>query len=511
MSHGNQLGASAITPRSKFYQGPFGRMAPNLEGWTPKNLPSGQSLEEFLEETAKNDMQERTPNDPAGDSTIPAAYTYFGQFVDHDITHDTTSLGQQQTDPNSILNFRTPRLDLDCLYGRGPEDQPYLFEFDANKALTGRMIFGKAKGLDQTSLSFPDLPRTEDGTALIGDKRNDENAIVAQIHLAFILAHNRLADAARSQGMSGADAFAAARKSLTRLYQWIVWQDFIARITDQGFHGTALEQKPNGPLTSLWSLGFKDVYNWHEAPFMPVEFSGAAYRFGHTMVRNGYRTNHTAGAQLGNEVTLFDPNGQDLRGGRSLGLKQLLQWDWFLEFGNRALGFPQKARKLDPLLSTSLSNLPNEKGRENILAFRNLLRGVKLELPSGPDMARFYGLEAVDSQSPALWFYILKEAQTASSDLGNRLGSLGSLILCSVFAGLLKGDPASFFNVDPTWTPKKDELISNVTSIDPKSDKQNDQHLRGKPDGYGLATIIRLSGLPITSNDFDRVVQNGVA
>lgn len=61
---------------------------------------------------------------------IPAGYTYFGQFIDHDITLDTTSLKEKAVDAAAMIDFRTPALDLDCVYGRGPDDQPYMYEPD---------------------------------------------------------------------------------------------------------------------------------------------------------------------------------------------------------------------------------------------------------------------------------------------------------------------------------------------------------------------------------------------
>ncbi len=63
---------------------------------------------------------------------IPAGFTYFGQFVDHDITFDPTSLGENAVDVDDLTNFRTPALDLDNLYGSGPRDQPFLYRRDSS-------------------------------------------------------------------------------------------------------------------------------------------------------------------------------------------------------------------------------------------------------------------------------------------------------------------------------------------------------------------------------------------
>ena len=122
---------------------------------------------------------------------------------------DPTPLSGAEIDPNRIKNFRTRRLDLDCIYGAGPGDQPYLYEHDGVR-MTGRLIVGQ---VDNTG--FKDLQRNAEGRAIIGDMRNDENAIVAQIQLAFIVAHNRLVNEAEAQGVkSGAERFERARRSL---------------------------------------------------------------------------------------------------------------------------------------------------------------------------------------------------------------------------------------------------------------------------------------------------------
>lgn len=101
-------------PLSGANQGYFGRMF--------KGLPSLSVEEEKLEKLAlamyKQDRE---------DSNMPAGYTYFGQFVSHDITFDPTSKLDRVNDPMMLSNFRTPRFDLDSIYGSGPDDHPYLY------------------------------------------------------------------------------------------------------------------------------------------------------------------------------------------------------------------------------------------------------------------------------------------------------------------------------------------------------------------------------------------------
>ena len=503
MSHGIHS-VNAVAPRSRFYHGPFGRICPNLEPWHPlgangKKIPDAD-LDAHFVDFAKNNMVEavglsptqvknddalRTDLDAQFDSKIPAGYTYFGQFVDHDITLDTTPLSDAQVDPNRLHNFRTPRLDLDCVYGTGPDDQPYLYDADKEKLLVGENIGNS---------SVPDLVRNVNGRAIIGDMRNDENAMVAQIQLAFILAHNMLVQRARNKGV--AKPFEAARHTLQWLYQWIVWHDFVARIANDTAHGCALRLVETCDGRKKWDCGLDDVYSWKNTPFMPVEFSVAAYRFGHSMVRNSYQTNNGSEAGFGTFFPIFDNSaGNDLRGFRPLQEKAIVQWDWFLDMETSGGPFPQRARKIDTKLSNALAALPEHPTKnhvENILAARNLVRAVRMQLPSGTDVACKFGLEplALDSAEPdALWYYILKEAETLpGANSGQMLGKLGSLIVCATFAGLLKGDATSFLNCNPEWTPSDDPLLIDGTdNVD-------------SPGKWELSSVIRLSGLPVDAS-----------
>ena len=500
MAHNKAFGVDVLAPRSKFYQGPFGRLCPNLDPWAPPGNTEEQ--DDFFLNFANNEMVELPgvpPADIAADqsiiddlenkfsSNIPAGYTYFGQFIDHDVTLDTTPLSARQVDPDKILNFRTPRLDLDCVYGRGPGDQPYLY--DQNDK--GKMLIGQVAGTN-----LRDLPRNSQGRALIGDMRNDENSMVSQLQLAFLLAHNELVDRARAAGAT--DDFGAARKSLTRLYHWIVWNDWVRRIAIDEVYKCALQLNGLCGGRKAWELGLGDVYSWKHDPYMPVEFSGAAYRFGHSMVRNSYQTNHPHRG-FGSFAPIFDNTGggnpDDLRGFRPMLAENVIQWDWFLQMTTSAPGlFPQMARKIDTKLANALVHLHEGPvgSPDNVLAFRNLKRGVNLQLPSGVDMANKYCLPVTKlkkGEPESLWFYLLREAENIpGANKGNSLGRLGSTIVCAVFAGLLKGDPCSYFNLEPCWSPKEDPLLRDG------QDNVDD------PD-WTLASIIRLSGLPVDAGD----------
>jgi len=517
MAHGKHAASAVVAPRSRFYQGPFGRICADLEPWHPPHLDPNkhpQALEQFFLNFANNEMIERPGVDPATiaadpgmiadlenefGSNIPAGYTYFGQFVDHDITFDPASSLMRQNDPAGLHNHRTPRLDLDNIYGRGPADSPYLYDHkDTNlDNQVDKMLIGKIKGS-----KFPDLPRNSQGRALIGDMRNDENSMVSQLQLAFLMAHNTLADRARIAGIK--NTFEAARNSLRWLYQWVVWNDFVRRIARDVTYKCALMQVKTKDGRVKWDLGLKDVYNWKHQPFMPVEFSVAAYRFGHSMVRNSYQTNHPHHG-FGKFKPIFDTSGapgnpgsrNDLSGFRPMKLDNTIQWDWFLHMMSSGGPFPQMARKIDTKLANALSFLREGGGAMNVLGFRNLLRGVRMELPSGTSVAKKWCIKPIkiDSEHDALWFYILKEAGALPGvNRGQMLGAVGSTIVCATFAGLLKGDPNSWLNIAPCWTPDDDPLLEGSDNRDNSVADNQD---------WGLSAIIRLSGLPVDAGDFN--------
>jgi hypothetical protein len=426
-------------------------------------------------------------------SQIPAGYTYFGQLIDHDITFDPASDLQRRNDSNRLPNFRTPRLDLDCVYGRGPADQPYLYDTEDPAMPAGgspiRFLIGRS-----ADANLRDLPRNGQRRALIGDMRNDENAVVCQLQLAFLLAHNTLVQRALDNGE--AEPFLAAQQTLRWLYQWIVWHDFLGRVVDTQIHDAALTQTtaPGGRV--VWERGLKDLFDWKYQPFMPVEFSVAAYRFGHSMVRNSYQTNNPhRGFQV--FAPIFDntpgASGDDLRGFRPLVKTNAIQWDWFLQMTTSAGPFPQHARRIDTRLANALAFLHEGAPGSpmNVLASRNLLRGIQFELPSGPDVARKLGLTPValgEGEPAALWYYVLKEAADPSGAAGQRLGPVGSFIVAAVFSGLLHGDPRSWLNVAPAWTPDQDPLLQ------PGTDNVDDPQ-------WGLPALIRLAGLPVDDGD----------
>src|SRR3954454_9471413 len=178
--HGVGLRGLEVPRGSEQFEGRFGRMF--------RTLTPAEHTEDDLTKLAAAMTAERedppTPEDEDDDEENPdisAGYTYFGQFIDHDLTFDPASSLQKTNDPDGLVDFRTPRFDLDCVYGRGPDDQPYLYDDDGIHLLHGtRQLTGNPH--DPNTF---DLPRDTRGTgerrAIIGDPRNDENVIVSQL------------------------------------------------------------------------------------------------------------------------------------------------------------------------------------------------------------------------------------------------------------------------------------------------------------------------------------------
>jgi hypothetical protein len=200
----------------------FGRMFHGL----PPFAPAGPGLEEALRDLGRpggildaNDALERGPvkliTDPALSANNPnnpdhtAGTTFVGQFLDHDITFDVGSRLGRATPPHAAVNARTPAFDLDSVYGAGPVASPQLYD-----------PADRAKLRIESGGAFEDLPRAADGSAIIGDPRNDEHVVIAGLQCAFILFHNHAVDLVRSSG--AADAFAEARRLVTWHYHWLI-------------------------------------------------------------------------------------------------------------------------------------------------------------------------------------------------------------------------------------------------------------------------------------------------
>jgi len=405
--------------------------------------------------------------EPSADSLLPAGYTYVGQFVDHDIALDVSSSLDVATDARTIHNLRSPALDLDSVYGRGPVLDPHLYVFPpAGNATAIKLAVGRNEDVGRggpggaagaagmvTKADF-DVPRMPAPAhcAVLGDPRNDENLLVAQLHHAMLRFHNAVVEILLASGFDG-DVFVEAKKLVTYHYQFAVVNDFMARICGRAVVARALA----------------NVSCAVNSPFrMPVEHAVAAYRFGHSMVRDRYWVNFNFPA-----ATL----GQIFEASRPPRLPVFSNWvvdfNAFFETGI-AVPVNNKARKIDSVLANGLESLPGFSGMMAVLAIRNLRRGLALGLPSGQGMARELGVtpltatELTAGLPPAelavlgrhgrllltktpLWYYVLREA--AVRQRGDRLGPVGATIVAETLVRILKRDGGSYLNTVGGFVP----------------------------------------------------------
>ena len=445
-SHGDVVRGLQKVPESRLAQGRFGRMFRTLP---PLSL-SEAAVRAIAVRMAEGDTSGTTQDNP----DIPAGYTYLGQFLDHDLTFDPASSLERQNDPDALTNFRTPRFDLDSVYGRGPADQPYLYS-DTKPDL---FLIDKRDDLQ-------DLPRNSQGRALIGDPRNDENVFVSQVHLTMLRFHNRvvrrLGEFPSAAPRPGESTFTAAQRVVRWHYQWVLVHDFLRRVVGQELLDSVLVREPLVPGGAPVEQVRRRFFSWKNEPFMPVEFSVAAYRFGHSMVRAEYDLNTTV-----TDLPIFpkeairkaDPLSH-LGGFRPLPASWQVEWRRFFDVGKRAKEL-QLSRVINTKIAPPLLDLPPEVASGiSSLAERNLLRGVRLGLPSGQDVARGMGLRPLDDDDlnlpepgPApLWWYVLREAKVLGK--GRHLGPVGGRIVAEVFLGVLEADPSSYLKAEPGWKP----------------------------------------------------------
>jgi hypothetical protein len=435
--HGQLYLRDGVPPRFRFpARGRFGRMFRCVRPFAQDTPAVRKALEKLGEAGGVMDPGNANPDNPR----IPAGFTFLGQFIDHDLTFDPTSSLERQSDPESIENFRTPVFELDSVYGAGPAASPYLYESDRNNR--GKLLIDADRPHD--------LPRNSQGIALLGDPRNDENIIVSQLHLAFVKFHNAVYDKLKADGVSPGQLFDETQKLVRWHYQWIVLHEFLPLLVGQDMVNTVLRQ----------GLRFYS-WRWRREPFIPVEFSVAAYRFGHSQVRGGYGINDGFGAAI------FVPpgaTGEDLSSGRPLEARKVIDWRRF--FALDVSVTPQLSQRIDTTLSRPLFQLPfGVAANPASLAQRNLLRHLTFGLPSGQTVARRMGasplsadeladVAAIDAglaKSTPLWFYVLREADKRAN--GQTLGPVGGRIVAEVFIGLLQADDLSFVSQNPTWKP----------------------------------------------------------
>lgn len=416
-----------------------------------------KKLADFLQKRSL--IQDTNTNQPAG-------YTYLGQFIAHDLTFDNTSIKERQIDPENIHNYRTPALDLDCIYGGGPLTQPYLYE-PTNEGFPSRFLLKQVQNKELNSVFFWDLLRLENGIAVIPNPRNDENLFISQLHVAFQLLHNYFE--AQNSHLPAEQRFYEAQKLLRWHYQYIILYDYLPRVLD---HKIVSQINPIGHY-GLHEYSNLKYYDWRNEPYIPLEFSGALFRFGHSQVREFYKIRPDQMIRVFDKIEGQVPTF-------------MVNWmDFFDEKGANLFQF------INPILAPSMYSIPtNNNGLTINLAFHNLIRGLTLQLPSGQAVAKAMGLgkDILDRErlykeslgdlrtnqfpeyreidedpdltefldNTPLWLYTLLEAKIHGN--GTNLGPMGSRLVAEVIIGIMQSDKTSFLNQDPLWKP---EFIKN--------------------------------------------------
>ncbi|MCW2804819.1 MAG: heme peroxidase [Propionibacteriaceae bacterium] len=463
-SHGQELRGLRIAVRG-------GRAKEARFGLMFKQLPAYNTPDALLTKLAarmndgKQPLSDVKDSDTAFDiAAIPAGYVYLGQFIDHDMTLDKTPLAQQKQDVDGMINYDTPRFDLGSVYGKGPTGSPELYD----PARPGYLLVNEHDGLF-------DLPRDDVGAAFLGDPRNDENLIVAQLHTVFLRLHNKY----RDQGKT----FAAAQQLCRWHFQWLIVNDYLSRIVGADVVRSLLRRTGSGPIQFAGKYYKPKNPN---KPYMPIEYSGAAFRFGHSMIRAEYEV------QDGHTVPIFGPDGyEDLRGNRPIPHNLWIDWNYFFDIpGMDTPDDRNMARKIDTQISLPLAKLPSTvvaatAGAIVALSERNLLRGKRLGLPAGQDVATAMGIKPLSNAQlglteagwkgkAPLWFYVLKEAELLG---GQKLGPVGGRIVAEVILGLIALDNTSYFNANPSFNPggsfTTGDLILMADAIDPRARIKN--------------------------------------
>jgi len=419
-SRRSRTGDAPLTPTS------YGRLFPDLTSFSADDefLFALGRAGGLCDAQADGDDQAMLGSEAAG-------WPFFGQFVAHDITADRSTI-RHAVNPGELRNARSPQLNLETLYGDGPIGHPFLFQRED----PAKLLLGNGGG---------DVQRNAEGTAIIGDPRNDSHVLMSQMHLAFARAHNAFVDDARAGGVADGELFEAAARELRWHYQGVITREFLPRLV-------------GADLTSTVLAGDRRVYRPARVAFVPLEFADAAYRYGHSQIRHRYQVNDTA-----SPVPLFP----DLIGFKPVAAIHRVDWARLFDVAGRPQA--QRAKKIDGRLVGSLIALPValtgscEIEEFHSLAVRDLERGEGVGLPSGEAVARALGARPLTGDEigaaqagwrgeTPLWYYVLREADVLGG--GDRLGPVGGRIVAEVLVGLLALDPTSVLHAPPEWRPR---------------------------------------------------------
>jgi hypothetical protein len=462
----------SITPDRESDQGHYCRLFRRWPGRPALGTPAYDrffgGLQALVEQMRDNGSRvcDDKPEEP-----INAGYTYFGQFLDHDITNDKTKLDEAwKLKPHQINNGQTPRLDLSHLYGGGPHSEDGIL-YQGDRLKVGGKVQSIIDGDDRSfDVGF------ENGRLLIGDERARENVILRQMTAVFARLHNL----AVAQWKS----FDRARQQTIWQFQRMVVEDYLNEVLDRAVYKSVF-------------VNHKTIVDWTHFS-IPVEFSVAAFRFGHSIVRDNYfLSDHT-------DKTLSELMK---RGLEQKPLEAAWEIDWGAFFQGASRSTVLTARPIDTRIAPGLFEVPVptlmlfNAGVSSFfvrddtirLPLVSLMRGGGLALASGQYVARRFGepvliedeltndcngnvtlqgeilKEYRMTRETPLFYYILKESEVRNN--GNKLGPTGSHIVAETIYAALKRDSTSYLNdpagaAPPTWQfPSGKDTIKSLADL----------------------------------------------
>ncbi|HEY2713958.1 MAG TPA: peroxidase family protein [Chthoniobacterales bacterium] len=477
--------AYPCAPVPETVEGHYGRLCPGE--WLPFDEDMLRELAQRMRDSPEKRLARARPLE--GLTRLPSGYVYFGQFIDHDLTRDGRALADAGPDVEATPNYRTSKLDLDHLYGKTPAAVPCLYERDGESLRVG--LTREATTLTGQTLpaSLDDLRRTN-GVPLIIDPRSDENLFAAQLHVLFAKFHNQVLELLKEQpalspGPIGGSLFDQARRFVTWQYQWLILYDFLPRIVRLN-----VLQRVEQNRFRLFARSCSPA----DSPFaLPVEFTTAAFRFGHSMVRGSYILNDHGPQNLDTIIRMTKRGGGITE---RLPAQYVIDWSRFVGANP---GRVNRARFIDTHLTEQLYTVHcptargvrwQDEGRAARTGNRDALvpplpeltlrRASKVRLPSSQECISHFGLPVTvqgDNIAPPedmaffrsaglaertpLWYYILREAATEPNPEPGfgpypprqKLGTLGSLIVSEVTYQVLNSDSDSIRHAGRTWQP----------------------------------------------------------
>tara|TARA_R110001592_G_scaffold72974_1_gene223007 strand:+ start:254 stop:1798 length:1545 start_codon:yes stop_codon:yes gene_type:complete len=416
-----------------------------------------------------------------------SGYTYLGQFLAHDLSRlrdEKHALEVAPIECDRVISTVSPSLDLSCIYD--PPEDGVVKKDQLRISGSAKMLLGAAQKKD-TLLHEHDLPRTDDGMAIIADDRNDENVIVSQLHLQFLKLHNFFVEkiSKKEPNLKTDALFEAAKEQVILHYQEVILYDLLYEIMHPDvWRSIILEDR-----SVLWKVKLTESGEAAEESVLPIEYAGAAGRFGHPMVNNEYALNDEKPVFL---EDLFKMTGAGGFGNaeKRLPASHVIDWLCFFDFPTleRSTNSKNKAERISPAVRIKLKHTRIlDRPKMTNLARRNLVRGAQLKLPSGQFAARHLNehfseqlkecgitirelsseelslksdiplSDSLEEHCPRLlantplWYYVLVEACLETHQGIGKLGPLGSLFLAESIKGVIKLNKPSIFQPKKRW------------------------------------------------------------